>query len=153
MGTMKKQIICINWGSKYGPPYINRLYAMCARNITGDFTMTCFTDNRAGVRAEVICQDLPPSEIVMPKSSGIWPKSRLWYPTLDGVEGPVLFLDLDLVINGSLDGFFEYGDPEDVILAGNPTTPFEKLVQTSIFRFPSVSWRHCWRFFAPIRRG
>ena len=23
---MKKQIICINWGTKYGPKYINRLY-------------------------------------------------------------------------------------------------------------------------------
>lgn len=136
MATVKKQIICINWGTKYGPPYINRLYAMCARNITGEFTMTCFTDSREGVRPEVICQDLPHSDIVMPKSKGIWPKSRLWNETLDGVEGPVLFLDLDLVITGNLDGFFEYGDPEDVILAHNPTTPFEKLGQTSIFRFP-----------------
>ena len=134
MTEMKKQIICINWGTKYGPPYINRLYGMCARNISGDFTLTCFTDNREGIRPEVICQDLPPSNISMPQSKGKWPKSRLWNKTLEGVDGPVLFLDLDLVITGNLDGFFEYGDPDYVILARNPTTPFEKLL-------------------APIRRG
>lgn len=26
-----KQIICINWGTKYGAPYVNRLYAMVAK--------------------------------------------------------------------------------------------------------------------------
>ena len=135
-GAMDKQIICINWGTKYGAPYINRLYGMVERNITGPFTFNCYTDSAEGVRPEVICRDLPPSDIVMPESKGIWPKSRLWNKTLEGLSGPVLFLDLDLVITGNLDGFFEYGDPDDVILGRNPTTPFEKLGQTSIFRFP-----------------
>ena len=133
---MKKQIICINWGSKYGAPYINRLYGMAARNITGDFTFTCFTDSTKDVRPEVICRDLPQVDIKMPTSKGIWPKCRLWSETLEGVSGAVLFLDLDLVITGSLDDFFEHGDPNDVILARNPTTPFERLGQTSIFRYP-----------------
>jgi hypothetical protein len=54
----------------------------------------------------------------------------------------VLFLDLDLVITGSLDCFFEHGDPEDVILSRNQIWSFgrfgqfERLGQTSVFRFP-----------------
>lgn len=133
-----KQIICINWGTKYGAPFINRLYAMVARNITPPFTFTCFTDNREGLRPEILLEDLPPLDIEkMPvKTKGIWPKARLWGPTLGNLSGPVLFLDLDLVIVGSLDAFFEAGGPDDVMIAQNQTTPFERLGQTSLFRFP-----------------
>ncbi|MCA1444406.1 glycosyl transferase [Ensifer sp. IC4062] len=132
-----KQVICINWGTKYGPPFINRLYAMVARNITPPFTFTCFTDNRSGLRPEILCEDLPPLDVAMPvNSKGIWPKARLWGPKLGNLTGPVLFLDLDLVIVASLDSFFEFGEPDDVVLARNQTTPFERLGQTSLFRFP-----------------
>ncbi|EGJ23409.1 hypothetical protein RSWS8N_15015 [Cereibacter sphaeroides WS8N] len=134
---MLKQVICINWGTKYGPRFINRLYAMVARNITPPFSFTCFTDNEEGIRSEVDCQPLPPLDFVMPKNTkGKWPKARLWSPTLGDLKGPVLFLDLDLVITGSLDEFFTYGDPDRVILARNPAKPFERLGQTSVFRFP-----------------
>ena len=134
---MLKQVICINWGTKYGPRFINRLYAMVARNITPPFSFTCFTDSDEGVRPEVDCQPLPPLDFVMPKNTkGKWPKARLWGPTLGGLTGPVLFLDLDLVITGPLDDFFTFGDPDRVILARNPAKPFERLGQTSVFRFP-----------------
>ncbi len=132
-----KQVICINWGTKYGAPFINRLYAMVARNITPPFTFTCFTDSRDNLRAEIICEDLPPLDVAkMPENTkGIWPKARLWGPKLGDLKGPVLFLDLDVVIVGSLDSFFEIGGPDDVVLARNQTTPFERLGQTSVFRF------------------
>lgn len=133
-----KQLICINWGTKYGAPFINRLYAMVARNITPPFTFTCFTDNREGLRPEILCEDLPPLDVErMPvNSKGIWPKARLWGPKLGNLKGPVLFLDLDLVVVGSLDAFFEIGGPDDVMMTRNQTTPLERLGQTSLFRFP-----------------
>ncbi|MCV2879960.1 glycosyl transferase [Sedimentimonas flavescens] len=134
---MKKQVICINWGTKYGPKYINRLYAAVARNITPPFSFTCFTDSFEGIRPEVDCQPLPDIPVEIPKTKrGIWPKARLWGPRLGDLEGPVLFLDLDLVITGSLDGFFTYGEPDKVILSRNPAKPFERVGQTSCFRFP-----------------
>ncbi|MFT4150006.1 MAG: glycosyl transferase [Paracoccaceae bacterium] len=132
-----KQVICINWGTKFGPRYINRLYAMVARNITPPFTFTCFTDSRDGIRPEVNCQDLPPMGAEMPKrTKGKWPKSRLWGEKLGDLAGPVLFLDLDLVIVGSLDDFFTWGDPDEVILARNAAKPFERVGQTSVYRMP-----------------
>lgn len=132
-----KQVICISWGTKYGAPFINRLYAMVARNITPPFTFTCFTDSRDNLRPEILCEDLPPLDVEMPTNTkGIWPKARLWGPKLGNLKGPVLFLDLDVVIVGSLDSFFEVGGPDDVVLAVNQTTPFERLGQTSVFRFP-----------------
>lgn len=135
--TPTKQIICINWGTKYGPPFINRLYAMVARNITPPFSFTCFTDSAEGVRPEVRCEPLPPLDVKMPVGTlGIWPKARLWGPKLADLTGNVLFLDLDMVVVGSLDPFFDYGEPDDVVLSRNPTNPFERLGQTSLFRFP-----------------
>jgi hypothetical protein len=133
-----KQVICISWGTKYGPPFINRLYAMVKRNITPPFTFTCFTDDRTGLNPEILCEDLPPLEVdQMPvKTKGIWQKGRLWGPTLGTLKGPVLFLDLDLVIVGSLDDLFTVGSADDVVIARNQTTPFERLGQTSVFRFP-----------------
>lgn len=134
---MKKQIVCIHWGTKYGPTYINRLYSMVQRNITPPFRFVCFCDNDEGVREEVECQPLPEIGIELPTfKKGIWPKSRLWNKTLADLEGPFLFLDLDMVITGNLDGFFEYANPEDVVLAHNPSNLFERMGQTSVYRAP-----------------
>ncbi|MBP1805743.1 glycosyl transferase [Rubellimicrobium aerolatum] len=134
---MKKQFLAIRWGRKYGPEYLNRLYGMVARHTTPPFEFWCLTDDATGVRPEVRCLPLPPMGCEMPRNTyGVWGKSRLWLPDLGGPVGPVLFIDLDVVVTGSLDGFFEVGSPDDVILARNPNTPLEKLGQTSIFRFP-----------------
>jgi hypothetical protein len=134
---MKKQVVCISWGRKYGAPYINRLFAGVARNITPPFTFTCFCDSPDGIRPEVRTEPLPELDVAMPTGTqGIWPKARLWSARLGDLAGPVLFLDLDMVIVGNMDGFFEVGAPDDVILARNQGTPFERLGQTSIFRFP-----------------
>lgn len=134
---MKKQIICIRWGEKYGVEYANRLYAMVARNITPPFAFYCITDRAEGLRPEIVPIPLPDLDCEMPKTrQGIWGKSRLWRADLGGLTGPVLFMDLDVVVTGSLNPFFEHGDPDDVILTRNPNTPFERLGQTSLYRFP-----------------
>lgn len=131
-----KQIICIKWGTKYGADYVNKLYGMVARHTTPPFRFICFTDKTDGIRNEVECQGLPPLDIPMPTNTlGKWPKSRLWSKTLGNVSGTVLFIDLDVVIVGSLDVFFDYGEPQDVILSYNPSNPLERLGQTSCFRF------------------
>ena len=133
-----KQVICVNWGTKYGASFVNRLYAMVNRNITPPYTFTCFTDVRAGIRDEVHCEDLPPLSIdKLPEGTlGIWGKSRLWNQRLGSLAGSVLFLDLDLIVVNSLDPFFEIGDANDVFMARNQTTPFERLGQSSVLRFP-----------------
>lgn len=131
-----KQIICIKWGAKYGALDVNRLYGGIARNITPPFRLICFTDDTAGLRAEVDTRPLPDFAYEPPKNTkGKWPKSRLW-GDLGDVTGVVLFMDLDVVVTDNLDGFFAFGRPEDVVLARNATTPFEKLGQTSIYRMP-----------------
>ena len=96
-----------------------------------------FDDKADGIRPEVKVRALPPIRVPMPTGSrGIWPKSRLWGSQLAELSGPVLYMDLDLLILKSIDPFFSYGNEGDVILARNLNTPFERLGQTSLFRFP-----------------
>ena len=51
------------------------------------------------------------------------------------MSGDVLFLDLDVVITGSLDEFFDY-EPGHYCVARNWTQPNSGIGNTSIFRFP-----------------
>ncbi len=131
-----KNIICIKWGTVYGPQYVNTLYAMAARNVTGDFKFVCFTDDPTGVCPEVTCLPLPQLGCEIPPDvPGKWPKIALWGKDLP-LTGVALFIDLDSVIVGNIDDYFEYGNPEDVITARNWLNRLGKSAQTSVFRFP-----------------
>ena len=131
-----KQIICIKWGTKFGPEYVNRLHGMIARNITPPFRLICFTDDGAGLHPDIAVRPLPRFDYTAPVNTlGKWPKSRLW-GDLGDVTGTVLVLDLDVVIVGKLDDFFTFGAPDDTVLATNPQSvkPCERLGQTSVYR-------------------
>jgi hypothetical protein len=127
----------MKWGTGYGPKDVNVLYGMVARNITGDFKVVCFTDDATGIRPEVTCLPLPPLGCEIPPDvPGKWPKVALWSKDLSGLQGVALFIDLDSVIVGNIDSYFEYGNPNDVITARNWLKWFRKSGQTSVFRFP-----------------
>lgn len=132
-----KLILCMKWGSKYGPEYVNRLQRMVARHITPPFQLVCFTDDSRGIDATV--RTLPLPELGCPepeRTRGKWRKVALWGARLDGLEGTALFVDLDSVIVGDLDGYFQHGRPDGVILERNWARPLSGLGQTSVFRFP-----------------
>jgi hypothetical protein len=132
-----KQLVCVKWGTMYGAEYVNRLYGMVSRHITPPFRLVCLTDDRAGIRPQVECFDLPELGVAHPqRTRGKWRKQILWGRSVPGLEGVALFIDLDSVIVGSLDDYFSIGDPGDVYVARNWARPLEKLGQTSVFRFP-----------------
>ena len=135
--SSSKQIICIKWGSFYDSQYVNALYGMVARNITGEFKVYCFTDDSKDIRPEVACLPLPELGCEIPPGTwGKWRKSALWGRELPGgITGVALFVDLDTVIIENIDCYFTHGNPDDVILARNWVKPLQRLGQTSIFRF------------------
>ena len=127
----------MKWGTAYGARDVNTLHGMVARNVSGDFKVVCFTDDSTGIRPEVTCHPLPPLGCEIPPDvPGKWPKVALWTENLAGLEGNALFIDLDSVIVSNIDGYFEYGDPNDVITARNWLNRLKKSGQTSVFRFP-----------------
>ena len=107
-GAGKRHILCMKWGTKYGPEYVNRLYAMVRRHLTGDFQFVCLTDDERGVRPEVRCLPIPPLNLHLApgQRDGAWKKLTTFEADLHGLRGTALFLDLDVVVVGSLDGFF-----------------------------------------------
>ena len=130
------QVVCVKWGDRYGVEFVNRLWAMVERNTSRPVRFICLTDDREGIRSEIECFDLPALPCAPPeRTSGKWRKLVLWSRELHGITGPLLFIDLDSVVVDSLDGYFTYGDPHDVVLARNWLRPAANLGQTSVFRY------------------
>jgi len=105
----QRHILCMKWGTKYGPEYVNRLYGMVRRHLSGDFNFVCLTDDANGIRPEVSCQPIPPLNLRLKpgQRDGAWKKLTTFEADLlHGLRGTALFLDLDVVVVGSLDDFF-----------------------------------------------
>lgn len=115
-------IVCIKWGDKYPPYFVDRLYYGVRRFMTRKFRFICFTENPAGIDPAIEVRPLPvvpfEHEIVEmmdpPRASalglrmGAWRKVSLYQPGLFEFDGPVLGLDLDIVITGPLEDFLDY---------------------------------------------
>lgn len=99
-------VVCMKWGTLYGPEWVNRLYGMVKRNTTWNVRFVCFTDDATGLRPEVEAMPIP--SVKLDQSLGKrWPKLGLFSDRLGNLEGMTLYLDLDIVILGSMDPFFE----------------------------------------------
>jgi hypothetical protein len=127
-------VLCMKWGAKYGADYVNRLYAMTARNLARPFRMVCLTDDAAGVRAEVTCAPIPAlPPIAQPKERG-WSKLASFSPALVGLVGDlVLYLDLDVVILGPLDPLFDH--PGRMPLIRDWYHPVRLVGNSSVYRY------------------
>jgi hypothetical protein len=125
----------MKWGTRYGPDYVNRLHSMVQRHTERPTRLVCYTDDAGGIRSEVECFPLP--HIDLPEKRRWWPwrKISLWQKDLPGLAGEVLYLDLDVVITGSLDDFFDY-KPGHYCVARNWTQPEERIGNTTVYRFP-----------------
>ncbi|MFT4079254.1 hypothetical protein [Rhodomicrobium sp.] len=132
---MSQTIISMKWGKRYGPDYVNRLHSMIRRHTARPTRFVCYTDDVEGIDEGVETYPLP--HIELPEKQRWWPwrKISLWQRELDGISGEVLFLDLDVVITGSLDDFFDY-KPGHFCVARNWTQPKERIGNTSVYRFP-----------------
>jgi len=132
-----KQFICMKWGKLYGPEYVNRLYAMVRAHSTGPVRFVCLTDDREGIRRDVECHDCPEVDIPLPHRLRGWRKLSTYARSenLYGFTGQWLFLDLDVVVLGSLDAFFDYEPDRTFVVMRNWTQPTKNIGNTSVYRF------------------
>lgn len=84
----ERHIICMKWGKKYGPEYVNRLYAMVRRHLSGDFRFVCLTDDASGIRSEVECKPIPPLDLPPAFQSVAGPSSSPSAQTFTACEAP-----------------------------------------------------------------
>lgn len=127
-------VICMKWGKAYGADYANVLYSMVSRNTRRPLRFVCFTDNSAGLRPEIEALPLPPIDLPPSHQWKAWRKISLWQRDLAGLSGDVLFLDLDLVLVGSIDAFFDFEPEKTYCVIENWTQAGEGIGNTSVFR-------------------
>ncbi|MCU0958107.1 MAG: glycosyltransferase [Hydrogenophaga sp.] len=106
-------VLCIKWGTKYGPEYVNKLHSMVRRNLHRPFRFVCLTDNAQGIDPSIEVKPIPAVGFDEFDQRKPWTFAHGWlkltsfvHPLYD-LEGRTLFLDLDIVIVDSLDPFFE----------------------------------------------
>ena len=126
-------VICMKWGTLYGAVYANRLRAMVARHLRRPHRFVCLTDDATGLHPGIEALPIPPMRVDPPYENTPWRKLALYAPQIGDLAGPTLFLDLDVVITGPLDGFFDV--PGSYVVIRNWTTPRERTGNTSVFRF------------------
>jgi len=124
-------VACVKYGEKYGPEYVNRLYAGLCAHISPSVqaAFVCFTDDPSGLRPEIETRPLPEG------LSHWWNKLALFKPGAFPEGERVIYIDLDTVIIADVDFLFSDGIPDDAIVG--LADPFETGVWCSGF----MSWR------------
>ncbi|MFY8085505.1 MAG: glycosyltransferase [Rubrivivax sp.] len=131
--SARRIVLCMKWGTKYGPEYVNRLYAMVARHLRGAFDFVCLTDDQRGVRQEVRCLPIPSLALPPGIPERGWTKLTTFEADLHGLRGSALFLDLDVVIVGDITPFFE--TPGEFLIIHDWKRPWRVTGNSSVYRF------------------
>lgn len=131
-------VLCIKWGTKYGPEYVNRLRSMVKRNLAREHRFVCLTDDRLGIDPDIEVFDIPAIGIADFDNHVPWVRGHGWLKVtsfaspLHDLTGPTLFIDLDVVIVDSLDRFFE---PPGEFLVIREWDKRDGTGNTSVYRF------------------
>ena len=146
-------VLCMKWGSYYTADYVNRLYAGVRRNLLRPFRFVCVTDDANGLAPGIEAVPFPPD----PKVPGTyvprpWPnifaKLALFKDGFADLKGPTLFLDIDILVTGPLDRFFDYRPGEFCIIHNWVER------RKSLFRkVPPIGNSSCFRFEAGSSGG
>jgi hypothetical protein len=136
-----RTVLCIKWGNLFPADYVNVLYFACRENITGDFRFVCLTDDPNGLSQGI--EHFPIPDLGLTEEMwrhGAWPKLCVFSSDLYGLSGRALFIDLDMVIWGNIDPFFEYPAPFVTTDMGddwrpNPSGLHQPEAGTCIFAF------------------
>lgn len=138
-------VMCIGWGGAFAPEYVNRLHAAVLRNLTGQVRFACLTDDPQGIASGVEIIRIVPDDFtrrleaarLASERRGPMLKTLMRKPgIIPDLQGPVLSLDLDVIITGSLDPLMSYA-PGKVCMRRVWTTPSRRvgLGNSSVVRF------------------
>lgn len=137
-------VLCLKWGTRYGPHYVNILFQSVKRHLRRPFRFYCCTDDGSGLMEGVEVIPFPSRPLGFP-SSKTWPdvmvKLVLTRDGLGNLSGPTLFLDLDVAIMDEIDCFFDFLPGKNCIIHNwieSHKTLFRRrphVGNSSIFRF------------------
>lgn len=144
MQSDKYTVVCMKWGTKYGPEYVNRLFNMVSRNTTLPFAFICFTDDSRGLLPQIDARPLPQMDLPPDKERG-WRKLSLFRKDV-GLSGRILFLDLDTVIVDNIDAFFTMKGDFIFIRHWKPSKT-QGIGETGVYRFEAGMFEYLYTYF------
>ena len=129
-------VVCMKWGTKFRPEYVNNLYHMVKRNITIPFRFICMTETADGIEDGVEIKPLPdfkepPAEYL--RFCQAWRKIALFDQEVYDLRGKILFFDLDLLVIDNIDCFFSFSDK--LAIQENWSQKNRLIGQSSVFCF------------------
>lgn len=137
-------ILCLKWGTRYDASYVNRLYRGVRAHLHRPFRFVCVTDDATGLETGI---DIEPFPSAPPGWQFRWPdifvKLCVFQDGFAHLKGPTLFLDIDQIITGDLDVFFDYRPGEFCIIRN--WIEWRKRI---FRRLPKVGNSSCFRFEA-----
>ena len=136
-------IVCVKWGNKYGPEYVNILQAMVKRNLSLPHRFICFTDDKTGLNTDI--ETFP---LIETQLEGWWHKLTLFKPDLFGLAGRTLYMDLDVVIIDSIDCFFDDYDDRFVIIKDWNSREHNVFWNSSVFLYDIGKLSFVWDNFS-----
>lgn len=139
MNEQPLHVVCLKWGTKYGPEYTNRLYHMVSRHLTRPFRFHCLTEHPEGLDAGIHVLPLETS----PQLSGWWYKLSLFRKDFYGLNGNLLYLDLDVVITDNIDFLADL--PGDFLIIRNWSR--NPMWNSSVMRFRIGQYARVWDSF------
>jgi hypothetical protein len=140
---MTNNIICLKYGTKYGPEYVNVLRRMVKRFCTVPYRFVCFTDNKYGIDEEI---ETRPLLCQQPNVTGWWHKLSFFQSQIYDLEGTALFLDLDIVVVNNLNRFFEF-DGNFVAIWDWLHGPTKNVFNSSVMRWNIGEHTNIWQEF------
>lgn len=130
-------VICIKWGTAYGPKDVNQLRRMVLKNTSLPVRFHCFTDDPAGLHPEVVTHPLPEMRVSPEDNKYAYRKEAgLCDDGLGGLTGRrVLFFDLDVVIVDGIDCFLTHPRDDGFYIIRDWNTKGDHVGQASCYSF------------------
>lgn len=144
---MKQTVICLKWEDRYGPEYVNKLHSMVRRNTRRPLRFICFTDDPTGIDPAIEIKRMPPFTLPEVMRKHPFRRMFIFQNPLEDVEGHVLHFDLDVLITGNIDDFFDYKPTSTFCVAENWTQPGQGIGNMSVFRFRAGSHPYIYERF------
>lgn len=134
-------IVCLKYGTKYTAAHVNALYNGVQKNTTIAHRFICFTDDPTGVE----CETMPIPE----NETGWWGKLSLFKKSLYDIHGVILFIDLDMHINNSIDEYLTLGNLNDLYVMRD--FRWETEYSSAIMRWPVGQYSKIWEHYTDIK--
>jgi hypothetical protein len=133
-------VCCVQWGAKYSDAYVWNLYHQVAQWLSLPHQFLVLTDRPEHWRDKLVA---------LPLQGGLpgwWNKLTLFNPEFYGLDGRILYLDLDVVVVDWLDPIAEFDSP--FACHRDFMRPREAATAVMVFDADSDMVRRLWQEFS-----